>query len=330
MRSPEPCSHTRGHRRHWVTLARAQADATVGRSLIQIRSDAAIAVQGQSPSPLPPAPHAWAGAGWAPVLRKPGNTLFSGLHAQIPGAVTGHAFSEPIQSHKHGPEASLGSGILWGHQQGHLDSQAHSWLGREVPADSQQAGAVVRSCGVTQGQTCPLWALGSFSEQQLIHSAVICQASLRAWGHRAHRAEKALLSSGRRVGRGTGVGAWLRGTLRQSDLSANRSAHSQQLPRHRRGNQSQQKGWGWAASQGSRGAPRPAGTQKTPHSFLVGKLCPDTVPRAGPRNGAVTAQSPASATAPAGNSFLGPGQKLNLRPSTCLLGNFFSLNFRLI
>lgn len=148
MRSPEPCSHTRGHRRHWVTLARAQADATVGRSLIQIRSDAAIAVQGQSPSPLPPAPHAWAGAGWAPVLRKPGNTLFSGLHAQIPGAVTGHAFSEPIQSHKHGPEASLGSGILWGHQQGHLDSQAHSWLGREVPADSQQAGAVVRSCGV--------------------------------------------------------------------------------------------------------------------------------------------------------------------------------------
>lgn len=28
--------------------------------------------------------HARAGAGWAPVLRKPGNTLFSGLNAQIP------------------------------------------------------------------------------------------------------------------------------------------------------------------------------------------------------------------------------------------------------
>lgn len=106
-----------------------------------IRSDT-VACQSISPS-LPfctPRP----GAGWAPVLRKPGNTHFSGLNAQIPCAVTGHAFSEPIQSHKHGLEASLGPMDLG--TVAHLKFQAEGWSVREAPAGTRQAGGSILPC----------------------------------------------------------------------------------------------------------------------------------------------------------------------------------------
>lgn len=65
-----------------------------------------------------------------PFLRKPGNTLFSGLNAQILAAVTGQThFLRAAPSHKHGLEVSLGSVKVWGHMQAHSEFQAQSWAG---------------------------------------------------------------------------------------------------------------------------------------------------------------------------------------------------------
>lgn len=136
-----------------------------------IRSDT-VACQSISPS-LPfctPRP----GAGWAPVLRKPGNTHFSGLNAQIPCAVTGHAFSEPIQSHKHGLEASLGPMDLG--TVAHLKFQAEGWSVREAPAGTRQAGG--QSCPAARDQICALQACFLLQKTGSIHSIIIRQAFL--------------------------------------------------------------------------------------------------------------------------------------------------------
>lgn len=74
-----------------------------------------------------------------PLLRKPGNTLFSGLNAQIPSAVTGHTSCEPNQSH------SVDWKFLWvvlklqGRTQSHPEFQTQSW--ERDPGDPGKAKA---------------------------------------------------------------------------------------------------------------------------------------------------------------------------------------------